>query len=84
MKRRLIVTLGAGLALAACQTTSGPTWTCSAKNLVDANYSGGSTAYVHLSGFSRGNNYSVTKSADGKTATGTTGNGTPFTCVAPK
>ena len=53
-------------------------WTCTAKGLVSATYDGGTSAYVHLEGFNRGNSYAVTK--NGKVATGTTKNGTKFTC----
>ena len=70
--------------LMACQTASGPAWSCSAESMVSGSYSGGSTASIHLSAYSSGGTYGVTKSADGKTASGKTGDGTPFTCVAPK
>ncbi len=53
-------------------------WKCSAHGLVSGSYSGGSTAYIHLSGFSTGGTYPVTKK--GKVATGVTANGTKFTC----
>ena len=54
-------------------------WTCSAPGIVSGSYDGGQTAYIHLTGFSSGNSYYVQKS--GKKVTGTTGNGTKFTCV---
>ena len=53
-------------------------WACQAPNLVTANYTGGGYAYVHLSGFTTGGNYPVVK--NGSIATGTTANGTKFTC----
>jgi hypothetical protein len=59
-------------------TQAHASWTCTAPNLVSASYDGGSSAYVHLQGFSSGGTYSVTKK--GKVATGTTANGTKFTC----
>lgn len=57
---------------------SGKAWKCSAPGLVSGSYSGGSTAYIHLSGFSTGGTYPVTRK--GNVATGVTANGTKFTC----
>lgn len=54
-------------------------WTCSASGMVSGSYDGGSIAYIHLSGYPDGGTYAVTK--NGKRATGTTKNGTKFTCV---
>lgn len=54
-------------------------WTCSAPGLVSANYDGGDGAYIHLSGFSDGKVYPVKKA--GNRASGTTSNGTKFSCV---
>jgi hypothetical protein len=53
-------------------------WTCTAPGLVSGSYDGGDSAYIHLSGFSDGKSYPVKKS--GNRATGTTTNGTKFTC----
>lgn len=71
-----------GFVLLATLPAAAETWRCSAPGLVSASYDGGSTAYVHLSGFSSGGNYAVVKK--GKVATGTTQNGTTFTCRATK
>lgn len=66
--------------LAGCATTEdGSTWSCSAKGMVSGRYTGGTSAYIHLAGFSAGGQYPVTVS-DG-VATGKTKNGTPFTCT---
>ncbi len=73
----LLATLGACVS-----TGAGGAWTCSAPGLQNAHYTGGDTALIHLQGYSSGNNYRVTKSADGKMVTGTTGNGTAFQCMA--
>lgn len=73
---RILVFLGV-MALVAPAAAQG-SWKCSARGLVSASYSGGSSAYIHLKGFSSGGTYSVTKR--GKVATGTTKNGTKFTC----
>lgn len=54
-------------------------WTCSAPGMVSGSYDGGSSAYIHLSGFPDGGTYSVQK--QGKRASGTTKNGTKFVCV---
>lgn len=54
-------------------------WTCSAPGMVSGSYDGGSSAYIHLSGFPDGGTYSVQK--QGKRASGTTKNGTRFVCV---
>ena len=74
-----VITAGA---LSACASPGeSAAWVCSASGLVNSHYTGGSTALIHLQGFSSGGNYPVTKSADGNVATGTTGNGTAFQCV---
>jgi hypothetical protein len=54
-------------------------WTCSAPGLVSGSYDGGPTAYIHLTGFPDGGTYSVQKSGNNKVS-GTTKNGTKFTC----
>jgi hypothetical protein len=71
----LAVVTAAATAPAAAQ---GGTWKCSAPGLVSASYQGGGSAYIHLSGFSSGGTYPVTRK--GKVATGVTANGTRFTC----
>lgn len=55
------------------------TWKCSAKNLANASYDGGSSAYIHLAPYGRGHDYPVTKRGRNKVI-GTTSNGTPFVC----
>jgi hypothetical protein len=47
--------------------------------MVSGAYDGGSSAYIHLSGFPDGGTYAVQKK--GKRASGTTKNGTKFVCV---
>lgn len=85
MKKALFLLIASSL-FTACATpaptkkSAGSNWQCTAQNLISANYDGGSDAYVHLSPYSYGGNYSVTKNADGS-ATGTTANGTKFTCT---
>jgi len=82
MSVRLIV--GIGIAAMAASSTAAQTvaqkksWKCSAPGLVSSSYDGGGSAYVHLQGFSSGGTYAVTKR--GNVATGTTANGTKFTC----
>ena len=69
-------------AIAGCATPGdGAKWNCSAKGMVNSYYYGSDTAMIHLEGYSSGGNYKVTKNAQGTEATGTTANGTPFTCV---
>lgn len=78
------VFFGVAVLVAACGIQSShveaqnKTWTCSAPGLVSGSYDGGSSAYIHLQGFPSGGSYPVSRS--GKTATGTTQNGTKFTC----
>lgn len=81
--------IGSLLTVAGCTTTESDTsaaasttaaWTCTADNLVDSRYSGGSSAYIHLKGYGSGGRYRVTRQSDG-TATGKTKDGTPFTCT---
>jgi hypothetical protein len=65
-----------------CATTGdGGSWKCSAQGLVNSLYTGSDSAMIQLQGFSSGGNYKVTKNAQGTEATGTTANGTPFTCA---
>lgn len=66
------------LAASVAEAQSGKQWKCSAPGLVSSSYTGGSTAYIHLSGFATGGTYPVTKK--GNVATGVTANGTKFTC----
>jgi hypothetical protein len=47
--------------------------------MVSGSYDGGSSAYIHLTGFPSGGTYPVQK--QGKRASGTTKNGTRFVCV---
>lgn len=53
-------------------------WTCTAAKLADGHYEGGATAYIHLSPYSSGHDYPVTRK--GKVVMGTTMDGTPFKC----
>jgi hypothetical protein len=53
-------------------------WKSSAPGMVSGSYEGGDSAYIHLSGFRHGGSYAVTKR--GNVASGTTANGTKFTC----
>lgn len=69
-------------AATASTATSAPApkkWTCEAPNLISATYGGGDWASVHLSPYSSGGSYRVTK--EGATATGVTANGTKFICT---
>ena len=55
-------------------------WVCTVPShaqLISYSYDGGNWANIHLAPYSSGGSYRVTKS--GAEATGTTGNGTPFT-----
>ncbi len=71
-----VVSLALGISLVA--PVHAADWTCSAPGLVSGNYDGGDGAYIHLSGFSDGKVYPVKKT--GNRASGTTSNGTKFTC----
>ena len=74
---------GWSIVLFAAATVGGPAsaeaWTCSASGMVSGSYDGGSSAYIHLTGYPNGGTYPVQK--QGKRATGTTRNGTKFVCV---
>lgn len=76
MKKVLLLSIV--VLLAALSAADAASWKCSAKNLADGTYSGGGTAYIHLSPYKSGHEYPVTKK--GKTATGVTQDGTKFTC----
>jgi hypothetical protein len=73
------------LAISGCASPGdGATWTCSATGLVSGRYDGSEYANVQLQGFSRGSDYKVKLNEQRTEATGTTANGTPFTCVKAK
>ena len=55
-------------------------WKCVADGIVDFRFSGGKYAYIHLSSYSRGDDYFVKFNETKTVAKGTTGDGTPFTC----
>ena len=76
----MIGILTALVAPPAMSQTSG--WTCTAAKFADGHYEGGTTAYIHLSPYSSGHDYPVTRK--GKMATGTTADGTPFKCTLKK
>jgi len=79
MLARILFSLAGATLIAGIATpAAAETWKCSAAGLADASYDGGSTAYIHLQGYGRGGTYSVKRK--GKVATGTTKNGTRFTC----
>ena len=59
-------------------------WQCTADGLAEADFNGGQTARIRLAGYRRGSDYPVTFNADKTEAKGTTGDGTPFTCVKQK
>ena len=65
--------------LGLCASAHAQSWTCSAPGMQSGTYDGGAAAYIHLMGYPNGNAYPVVKK--GKTASGTTSNGTKFTCV---
>lgn len=56
-------------------------WTCTAQGLKEARYDGSNEAYIHLSAYTTGGKYKVTKNAEGTKATGKTKDGTEFTCT---
>jgi len=68
---------GSGLIVGPVQAAG---WTCSAANLKNYSYSGGSKAMIHLRSYSKGGRYSVRK-VNAKKVTGTTKDGTKFACV---
>jgi hypothetical protein len=81
-KTTLVSALLLMLFLTGCATTGDrSTWKCTADGLVDSMYSGGDYAYIHLQGFSKGGDYKVQLNDQKTVATGTTANGTPFTCT---
>jgi len=55
-------------------------WKCSAAQLKNYSYSGGSSAMIHLRAYSKGGRYSV-KKVNAKKVTGKTKDGTKFTCT---
>jgi hypothetical protein len=75
MKQALLIL---GLLLASTSAYA-QAWTCSAPGMISGSYDGGESAYIHLNGFPTGGTYPVRK--QGKRATGTTKNGTAFTCA---
>ncbi|MCB1475152.1 MAG: hypothetical protein H6883_10755 [Rhodobiaceae bacterium] len=77
----LALPLFAATAAFAGTVSAGNGWSCTAAGIQNASYRDGrSSAYIHLSPYANGKNYPVAVSADGKTVTGVTTNGTKFTC----
>lgn len=86
----LVALMAAALASTACVTqplaqkgggaidTTG--WSCSARGMVMGRYGGGDDAYIQLVGDKQGGNYPVKLNQAGTSASGITGNGTPFSC----
>lgn len=80
---KFIVAAGVATTLTGCvagNDKEASAWQCEAEGLVNARYNGSDYAYVHLQGYSRGENYKVSMNSAGTKATGKTGNGTPFSC----
>lgn len=82
MKRVILASIFA-MTLSPGANAQGVKWTCTAPRLAEFDYRGGKTATIRLEQYSRGGEYLVTKSADGNTATGKTGDGTTFVCTNP-
>ncbi|MEP9352006.1 hypothetical protein ABLE93_00255 [Xanthobacter sp. KR7-65] len=76
----IIASLGAAVSTSAAWAQTKKSWKCSAPSMVNSSYDGGSSAYIHLEGFSSGGNYPVTLNSSRTVANGTTANGTKFTC----
>lgn len=80
-KTSLSILIGVvGLSFGNAATANENVWKCSAENLYDFSYNGGSYANIHLSGYSSGGDYEVSLNATKTVGNGTTGDGTPFTC----
>ena len=56
-------------------------WYCAGKGLMNATYTGGTTASVQLAGSSKGEESPVAKNVAGTIANGKTSTGIPFSCV---
>jgi hypothetical protein len=76
----LIMGAVAAGALLMSSSANAATWTCSAAKLKNYSYSGGSSAMIHLSPYSKGGRYPV-KKVNANKVSGTTKDGTKFTCV---
>jgi len=87
MKKSIIV-LFILIVTSGCVTTdkgvNSECWKCTAKGLISSRYTGRDSAYIHLREFKDGNNYKVQLNESKCVATGTTANGTPFTCTKMK
>ena len=79
--KRVFSFVVAPLFISGCVTTGGEKWTCTGERMINSYYTGSDKAMIHLEGYSRGGNYDVTKNAEGTQATGTTRDGTAFTCT---
>jgi len=76
----LIIGAIAASALLGTSSANAASWTCSAAKLKNYSYSGGTIAMIHLSPYKSGGRYSV-KKVNANKVTGTTKDGTKFTCV---
>jgi hypothetical protein len=82
MKAAIAAFIVASVSSALCATDAmarDKAWKCSAPGLKEGKYSGGETAYIHLSAFPAGADYSLTRKYK-KSVTGFTSNGTRFVC----
>ncbi len=80
---RVLLMMAIVALVSGCNTSTvrnGSSWSCNAEGLVNSNYDGSSRAYIHLQGYGSGGSYQVTLNESETEATGTTKDGTPFTC----
>lgn len=79
----VLAVMSAATLISGCNSSSvrdDSSWECTAKGLVNSHYTGSSHAMIHLSGYSSGGSYQVTLNEQKTVASGTTKDGTPFTC----
>jgi len=81
LPKSLLLALVPSVFLGCATTGDSASWSCSAEGLADSYYDGSNYAKIHLRGYARGGTYEVVKNAEGTRATGTTANGTPFSCT---
>jgi hypothetical protein len=82
MKYQIAAVIGCTAAIITASTApaTAASWTCSAAKLKNYSYSGGTSAMIHLSPYSSGGRYPV-KKVNANKVTGTTKDGTKFTCT---
>lgn len=76
-----LVPLVAGGTLPEAAAQGSQKWVCDARLIASHDYNGGDRATIRLAPYPQGGSYAVKKNEAGNVATGSTADGTAFTCT---